>query len=123
MLTPKENEVRNYLISSARQKKLVPYSQLAKDFGLDIEDKHQAWINVLEVWMESINDFELEHDRPLLSAIIVLKKNPNDIYSISKSGAGFYKYARAKGLLQKGQNPELFQNTEIGKIFRYWNEE
>lgn len=122
MLTKKENEVRDYLISFARAGELIPYSKLAEHFGLDTKDKHQAWVKVLEKWMEDINDYELENNRPLLSAIIVFKKNPHEMYSIHKSGAGFYNYARQHSLLKMGEDAELFHHAEMGKVFRYWKD-
>ena len=122
MLTKEEEKVRDYLISFARKNEVVPYSKLAEHFGLDTKDKHQAWVKVLEKWMGDINNYELENKRPLLSAIIVFKKNPYDLYGTHKSGAGFYYYAREKELLKKGEDQELFHHAEMGRIFRYWKD-
>ena len=121
MLTKKENEVRDFLISIAKEKRVVPYSELALKFNLDIKDKHQAWIKTIEEWMVNINNFELENKRPMLSAIIVLKKNPYDINSMWECGQGFYGYAREHGLLEKGQDGQVFHAKELGKIFDYWD--
>jgi len=121
MLSSIENEVREFLISVAKEKRVVPYSELAQKFNLDIKDKHQAWIGTIEEWMIKINDYELENKRPMLSAIIVLKKNPHDINSMWGCGQGFYGYAREHGLLEKGQDPQVFHAKELGKIFEYWD--
>lgn len=121
MLSKTEIEVRDFLISVAKEKRVIPYGELAQKFNLDIKDKHQSWIKVIEKWMGDINNFELENGRPMLSAIIVLKKNPNDINGTWECGNGFYEYAREHGLLKKDQDRQVFHAKELGKIFDYWD--
>ena len=122
MLTETEKEVRAYLISIAKKQKVITYGELADHFNLDRKDKHQAWIKIMEEWFGNINNFEIENKRPILSAIVVFKKNPNDINSFWECGGGFYTYAREKGLLKKGKDPQVFHAQELGNIFKYWDE-
>jgi len=122
MLNETEKKVREYLISIAKEKKVITYGELADHFNLDREDKHQAWIQIIEGWFENINNFEVENKRPLLSAIVVFKKNPKDINSLWECGNGFYNYARDKGLLKRGEDRQVFHAGELGNIFRYWHE-
>jgi len=122
MLTKTEKKAREYLISVAKQQRVITYGELADHFNLDRKDKHQAWIKIMEVWFGNINDFEIENKRPILSAIVVFKKNPRDINSLWECGSGFYKYARDVNLLKKGEDPQVFHAQELGKIFRYWSE-
>jgi hypothetical protein len=121
MLTQTETQVRDFLISIAKLKKFITYGELADQFNLVREDKHQAWIGILEEWMGDINKFEIDNGRPMISAIIILSKDKRDINKLHNCGNGFYSYARELGLLKKGEDPQIFWAKETAKIFDYWS--
>ena len=83
---------------------------------------HSLVDGLQEAVPDKAHDFEIENKRPIISAIVVFKKNPKDINSLWECGGGFYKYARDVNLLKRGEDPQVFHAQELGKIFRYWSE-
>jgi hypothetical protein len=122
-LSPVEQRVREFLISRARQadpdrlsSARIEYQQLAK--AIDPEEHYWAWprFRGLGDVLSNISVFERDHDRPLLSALVVQA-------GTHQAGAGFY-----KGLLDKRLGIQLpldqeraFWRGEIRKVVTYWN--
>jgi hypothetical protein len=122
-LSPSEQRVRAFLISRARQadpdrlaSAKIEYQQLAK--AIDPEERYWAWprFRGLGDVLGNVSVFEHEHDRPLVSALVVQA-------GTHQAGDGFY-----KGLLRKRLGVELppqeeraFWREEIRKVVTYWN--
>jgi hypothetical protein len=122
-LNPLEERVRAFLISRARQadpdrpsRAKTEYQQVGR--AIDPEEHHWAWprFRGLGEVLGNVSVFEYEHDRPLLSALVVQA-------GTLQAGDGFY-----KGLLQKRLNIHLppdqerdFWREEIRKVVTYWN--
>jgi hypothetical protein len=122
-LSPLEQRVRAFLISRARQADpdrpstaKTQYQELAK--AIDPQQQYWAWprFRGLGDVLGNISVFEHDHDRPLLSAIVVQA-------GTQQAGDGFY-----KGLLQKRLGIHLtpdqergFWREELRKVVTYWN--
>jgi hypothetical protein len=122
-LSPIEQRVRAFLISRARQadpdrlsSAKIEYQQLGK--AIDPQEHYWAWprFRGLGDVLGNVSVFEHEHDRPLLSALVVQA-------GTHQAGDGFF-----KGLLGKRLGIELppdqaraFWREEIRKVVTYWN--
>jgi hypothetical protein len=122
-LSPLDQRVRAFLISRARQadpdrpsSAKTEYQQVGK--AIDPEEQYWAWprFRGLGEVLGNISVFEHEHDRPLLSAIVVQA-------GTHQAGDGFY-----KGLLHKRLGIQLppdqeraFWREQLRKVVTYWN--
>jgi hypothetical protein len=122
-LSPIEQRVRERLISQARQadpdrlaSAKIEYQQLAK--AIDPQEHYWAWprFRGLGEVLGNVSVFEHDHDRPLLSALVVQA-------GTHQAGDGFF-----KGLLQKRLGIQLppdeeraFWREELRKVVTYWN--
>jgi hypothetical protein len=122
-LSPVEQRVRAFLISRARQADpdrpsgaKTEYQQVGK--AIDPQEQYWAWprFRGLGEVLGNVSVFEHEHDRPLLSALVVQA-------GTHQAGDGFY-----KGLLQKRLGIQLpadqeraFWREEVRKVVAYWN--
>jgi hypothetical protein len=101
-----------YFSASAK----IEYQQLAK--AVDPQEQYWAWprFRGLGEVLGNVSVFEHEHDRPLLSALVVQAET-------HQAGDGFY-----KGLLNKRLGIQLppdqeraFWREEVRKVITYWN--
>jgi hypothetical protein len=122
-LSPTEQRVRAFLISRARQadpdrlsSAKIEYQQLAK--AIDPDEHYWAWprFRGLGDVLGNVSEFEHDHGRPLISALVVQA-------GTHQAGDGFY-----KALLQKRLDIQLppdqeraFWREEIRKVVTYWN--
>lgn len=122
-LSPLEQRVRAFLISRARQANpdrlasaRIEYQELAK--AIDPQQQYWAWprFRGLGDVLGNVSVFEQEHDRPLISALVVQA-------GTHQAGDGFY-----KGLLRKRLSIQLepdqersYWREEVRKVVTYWN--
>jgi hypothetical protein len=122
-LSPLEQRVRAFLISRARQANpdrlasaRIEYQELAK--AIDPQQQYWAWprFRGLGDVLGNVSVFEQEHDRPLISALVVQA-------GTHQAGDGFY-----KGLLRKRLGIQLepdqeraYWREEVRKVVTYWN--
>lgn len=122
-LSPLDQRVRAFLISRARQADpdrpstaKTEYQQVGK--AIDPEERYWAWprFRGLGEVLGNVSVYEHEHDRPLLSALVVQA-------GTGHAGDGFY-----KGLLQKRLDIQLppdqeraFWREQLRKVVTYWN--
>ena len=122
-LSPVEQRVRAFLVSRARQadpdrlsSARIEYQELAK--AIDPQEQYWAWprFRGLGDVLGNVSVFEDDHDRPLISALVVQA-------GTHQAGDGFY-----KGLVRKRLGIELspdqeraFWREEVRKVVTYWN--
>ena len=122
-LSPVERRVRAFLVSRARQadpdrlsSARIEYQELAK--AIDPHEQYWAWprFRGLGDVLGNVSVFEDDHDRPLISALVVQA-------GTHQAGDGFY-----KGLVRKRLGIELspdqeraFWREEVRKVVTYWN--
>lgn len=111
-------QVREYLIAVARQEnETVFYGELNTDNSLKFDLGTQAGQEQLKKLLIEISTYEHQHNRPMLTALAINKKD-ND------QGAGFYKLAESFG---RGKNSELRKKSwgldEAERVRKYWQNE
>jgi hypothetical protein len=122
-LSALEQRVRAFLISRARQSDpdrvstaRIEYQELAK--AIDPEEHYWSWprFRGLGDVLGNISVFEHDHDRPLISALVVQA-------GTHQAGGGFY-----KGLLRNRLGIQLpteeerpYWRAEVRKVVTYWN--
>ena len=106
--------VRKKLIETARARETISYSELGGLIGLDMGQPDQR--TCLSDLLGEINIAEHEEDRPMLSAVAVLKGE-------GWPGSGFFEIARHFGLWSGNKDPgvqEGFFIAELKRVYAYW---
>jgi len=101
--------VYNELINAARYRGTVTYQEIAKMMGLPLTGNYMS--SMIGQILGEISRDEVEHDRPMLSAIAV---GVNGL-----PGQGFYKLARDMGKLST-QLDEEYWAAEKKVVYDTW---
>jgi len=110
------NKVYCKLINVARNQKKINYIDVANIMGLSPgEPMGNHWQKETGQILGEISDYEYNHDRPMLSAVVVRKKN-------GEPGPGFSKLAVVLG--KKSANSDIDEKTfweqELNKVYNVW---
>ena len=105
-LTPQLETVRTKLLGVARRRETVTYSDVGRWVGM-------APRPVGAKLLDPINRYEYEHDRPLLSAVVVKVMT-------GKPGGGFWLLATDLGLFKEGEDPIRYWKRELRRVRAYW---
>lgn len=103
--------VRKACIKAAKNRSVLTYTDLAPILGLDMyvpADRER----IGEVLGE-IASAEHEAGRPLLAAVVVSANG-------GMPGHGFFKLARARGLMDAKTNKKAFCWDELQRLYAYW---
>ena len=113
-LTPAEKSLRAYLIGLARQDEdwLRPYGRVAEDTDPEHDPKDRRHAR-LKKRLFHISSYEVEHGRPMLSALVVRSVD-------YRPGKGMYELARGLGRMRAEDADLEWWNAEIGELRRYW---
>jgi hypothetical protein len=122
-LSPVEQRVRAFLISRAKESDpdrlsgaKIEYQQLGK--AIDPEENYWAWprFRGLGDVLGNVSQYEYEHQRPLLSALVVQA-------GTHQAGDGFYKglLRNRLGIQLPPEQERAFWREEIRKVVTYWN--
>jgi len=104
--------VRDRLIEVARLERLITYSELVSECGLDLDLSLQRDRTEIGRVLGDISKYEVENGRPRLSAIVVNQ-------SSSMPSEGFYNYAKELNI-HTGEADEIFFAREVRKIYDHW---
>lgn len=98
------------LTEVARGKSVTNYSDAGQLVGLDMGTE-VGRIRIAQI-LDDINNYEVQNDRPMLSAVVIRK-------DINMPGSGFFECARG---LDKytGNNDLMFWINELTKVHNYW---
>lgn len=105
-----KDEIRHVLIEKARQRAMIPYSELV---GRVKSVNFNAFDQRLFAILGQISVLEHEAGRPLLSVLVVHKSGD------MQPGEGFFELAQALG-----RNTSDVLKTwieEVQKVYQYWN--
>ena len=111
--------VREYLIDKARQRtnQTVTYQELSDDcgLGLNMQENPSDRITIGGI-LGDISVHEHNHDRPLLSALVL---RSGDSYE----GDGFYKLAETLGFgnWQRLKRDGVFEVQQINECINFWS--
>lgn len=105
-----KQEIRDILITKARERAMIPYSEL-----VDMVDSVQldAFGPPLSSMLGQLSLEEHELGRPLLSVLVVHKLGD------MKPGVGFFELAQQLG--RQTSDTDKAWITEVQKVFQYWN--
>lgn len=114
-LTPVEERIRQELIDFVKigdnDKSFVRYKPLAGKSGVPYENEHER--NLFHDMLGNISSYEFEHNRPLLSVIVV-----NDQYT---PGKGFFRLAKSELKKQRpSEDNDEFAVKERKALFEFW---
>lgn len=117
ILTEDEQTVRSYLIDRARLKLLAPYQESGAQVGLSMANHdHRRTLGQL---LGRINQYEVDADRPMLSAIVVYT-GAEDLV-----GSGFFNYAESIGMLGPNASRDEqqdFHAAEVRRVLDFWSD-
>lgn len=105
--------IRHKLVETAEAQDTITYSELGRLIGLHMDqpDQRQRLSNLLG----EINTAEHEHDRPMLSAVAVLKDE-------GRPGQGFFDICHRLGAYGGNRDSEVqdgFFVTELKRVHAY----
>jgi hypothetical protein len=104
-----KNEIREILISRAKSRGFITYSQLAPMITSVLVDYHDPYLNAL---LGEVATEEEQNGRGLLSVLVVHKLGDME------PGKGFFELA--KWFNRKIGDPTLFWINESKRVFDYW---
>ncbi len=98
----------------ARQRQLISYSAAGSIVGLNMNRPPDRVI--LASFLNEICEYEVDLNRPMLSAIVVRKNS-------KWPSQGFYKLARELGKLHSAEPPreQAFLKSEQERVHEYWS--
>lgn len=109
------NTIYNSIVKAARGKKIVTYSHLAEEDGLDLSNDSDR--NRLSQDLREIAIHEQESGRPMLTSLVIHKSGDND------PGEGFFSIATDLGLFGGSRRTEeraLFWINQVSATHNYW---
>jgi len=96
----------------AKPERLLYYSDIAPLSGLDMAFQEDR--NKMAEILGDISTYEHDRGRPLLSAVVVHRGDPQ------LPGDGFFKLAMSLKLIRPGQDRAMFWAEELKKVYEYW---
>lgn len=108
--------LRGELIKVAKQGKTVPYEKLMKRFKIPRGTRNGLGIGWL---IGYVSEYESEHGRPLLSAIVIRKGSQNRLYPKGLPSPGFLRIdSLPKGKRRSASNTSALKSKERKFIFQ-----
>lgn len=114
--TPTFNKVYCELINVARNKKKINYINVANIMGLPPgKPMGNHWQNETGQILGEISEYEFNHGRPMLSAVVVRKKTGDP-------GDGFLKLAMGLGKILSNSHidEKTFWEQELKEVYDIW---
>jgi hypothetical protein len=117
--------LRLHLIKSAQLGRTVPYGHLMKKYGILRGTRYGQGIG----WMVGyVSEYENEHRRPLLSAIVIHSKKPSQSLPHGEPGTGFLRIDGIPSSLQRtgrddrplNAKEKAFIVKEQHRVWSYW---
>lgn len=107
--------VRDYLIKFAKVKRPVPYSQIAKDCGLNLNLGLPSDRKKLSEILGEVSAFGHQNNRPLLSPVAMYQ-------NLEDQGGGFYAVCEQLGFgSKKLLREQEFAIVQIIASFEFWS--
>ena len=100
------------LVDAARARRTMTYSDAAEIVGLSMRNPHHR--RLLGQQLGAISEYEADHARPMLSAVVVHKGERS-------LGSGFYQLGEEIGLKGSLEDGDTFAARELDRVFAYWS--
>ncbi|MBI2831829.1 MAG: hypothetical protein HYX79_06195 [Chloroflexi bacterium] len=94
----------------ARAESLTNYTEVGEIVGLDMATD-VGRIRIAQI-LDDINRFEAQNNRPMLSAVVILKGK-------NIPGSGFFECAKGLGKYDGGDD-DRFWADEVANVYNYW---
>jgi hypothetical protein len=101
------------LVAAARAGKTMTYSEAGEVVGLSMRNPNHR--RVLGQHLGAISEFEVEHGRPMLSALVVQKGSGQ-----KRTGTGFDQLGEELGLKRALDDEATFEGRQLDQVFAYW---
>ena len=102
--------VYDAIVTTAKSRGTAYYSDIAPVAGLDFDRREDR--NTISKFLDEINDRERAEGRPLLSAVVISKRD-------GKPSEGFFNVARRQGL-HDGTDDRAFWEEELARVHQHW---
>lgn len=107
-------QVREYLIDLCSKGKTIGYQELSNECNLDLDMSSPADRSKIAEMLGTISTYEHQHNRPLLTAIVIAKRT-------QVQGDGFFKLGDQLGFGNwKILKRDSFDIEQIKKCYEYW---
>ncbi|HEY59701.1 MAG TPA: hypothetical protein G4N92_03290 [Anaerolineae bacterium] len=98
------------MINAAQHQGFATYQEIAQAVGLPTAGNYMG--GAISELLRTISENEVQHNRPMLSAIVIGVNR--------RLGEGFISLARKLGLFNNGDDEEIFWKNECKKIYKEW---
>ena len=98
------------MINAAQHQGFATYQEIAQAVGLPTAGNYMG--GAIGGLIGTISENEVQHDRPMLSAIVIGVSG--------KPSGGFITWARKLGLFNDGDDENIFWKNECKKIYNEW---
>lgn len=106
--------VREYLIDLCAKGKTIAYQELANECKLGLDMSSPADRSKIAEMLGTISTYEHQHNRPLLTAVVIAKRT-------QVQGDGFFKLGDQLGLGNwKILKRDSFDIEQIKKCYEFW---
>ena len=109
------NIVYQKLKELAKNQKKIIYTDLNKECGLFLDFSQSKDRKELGEILGEIAKFEIDHERPMITALVLLKNKTEPAY-------GFYKYADELGIRKPGEENRQLLFRQITESHAYWKD-
>jgi len=108
------NKMYKKLIEVAEQDTVITYSRLNSELGLGLNFESPGDRVKMSDMLGEISEHEFEHDRPLLSGVVIEKKVP------LFPAHGFFSMAKKLGVQSPKVSDVTFWAQELTRLYNTW---
>ena len=101
------------LVAAARAGRTMTYTDAGEIVGLTMRNPHHR--RLLGQHLGAISQFEVEHGRPMLSAVVIQKGQGQ-----KRTGTGFDQLGEELGLKRAVDDDATFEGRQLDQVFAYW---
>lgn len=101
------------LVDAARQRRVITYSDAAAVVDLSMRNPYHR--KLLGQYLGAISEYEVEHGRPMLSAVVVQKGS-------HRTGTGFDHLGEEIGRKSSFEDDATFEGRELARVWAHWSQ-
>ena len=98
------------LVATAGAGRTVTYAEAGAVVGLSMRNPHHR--RLLGQQLGAISEYEIDHDRPMLSAVVIHKGE--------RPGSGFFQLGEEIGVKRSFESDANFADEELRRVHDYW---
>ena len=101
------------LVDAARHRRVITYTDAAAVVDLSMRNPYHR--KLIGQYLGAISEYEVDHGRPMLSALVVHKDE-------RKLGTGFYHLGEEIGRKGSLEDDDTFAHRELARLWAYWSQ-